>query len=393
MSDNKILNQNEIIDSVIEKIKSNDFNIYFYCPPMNGPSGGVGVLLRLAKHLKDENYNVKIIYEPRVDQKASYEKSIKLNKQVNVYETFKPNWVEFSIEDIPFIPLGDKTITFNDGTSTLAQNLKLSGEDYLFIPEGFPDIMKKTMNTSCKRIVLAQSWFYILNALGHERWQDFGISDVVAISDSIIEYLNAVMPGLNIRKLNQGIDRETFKVPEKKTNKYPMVGYLSTRGPENRLKVMNIIKMFQRLYPHLRFIRFIDLQSNTREEFAEKISQTSINLVTDPIAGFGTSPLESMACGSHVVGWSAFGMKEFANFNGSESNGFWVQNEDIFQAAEMLGVALDKLLLGDLDAPEIQETYEKTLAKYTVEGEKKEFLDLINYYKNIRINELESVKQ
>jgi glycosyltransferase involved in cell wall biosynthesis len=111
-------------------------------------------------------------------------------------------------------------------------------------------------------------------------------------------------------------------------------------------------------------------------------------LCTDDIAGFGTLPLEAMACGTHVVGWAAFGGKEYIN----SENGFWTTNGDIFQTAEVLGVAIDKWLAGELDQPEVQESYEKTLAPYTEDNEKNEFLNIINQYKTERINELEGIK-
>jgi len=44
----------------------------------------------------------------------------------------------------------------------------------------------------------------------------------------------------------------------------------------------------------------------------------SLVLYTDEIAGFGTLPLEAMASGTHVVGWTPLGGKEYIN----EKNGF-----------------------------------------------------------------------
>lgn len=43
--------QNEIINNAVGKLRDNTFKTYFYCPPMNGPSGGVGVLLRALRIL------------------------------------------------------------------------------------------------------------------------------------------------------------------------------------------------------------------------------------------------------------------------------------------------------------------------------------------------------
>jgi glycosyltransferase involved in cell wall biosynthesis len=197
------------------------------------------------------------------------------------------------------------------------------------------------------------------------------------------------MPGLNIKEFSQGINRNIFKVPGKKSGKYPMIGFMGNRGQENQMKTFNIIKTFQAFYPHLRWVRFIQLTGLSKKEFAERLASCAFVLYTDDIAGFGTLPLESMACGTHVVGWNSYGGKEYV----SAENGFWTVNGDIFQTAEVLGVAIDKWLNGEMDVEEIQENYERTLEKYTEEGEKEKFLNIINEYKNERINELEGLKK
>lgn len=383
-------NQNEIIDNAISNLRDNKFKVYFYCPPMNSPSGGIGVLLKSAKNLKDNGFNVSVIYEPRQDQRASYEASAKAKKQIDIFDKFNPKWVDFDISDLEITPLGDKEITLNDGTSQQCVPLSVNPDDFLIIPEGFPDVMKKTAQVSCKRIVFAQSWFYILNAMQPgEKWQHFGIKDVISASDAISEYLTSVMPGLSVKDFKQGINRDIFKVPTKISDKMPMVAFSASRGPENKLKTYNIIKTFYAFYPHLKWIRFQELEGMDREEYAERLSSCAFYLYTDDVAGFGTAPLEAMACGTHTIGWASFGGKEYMN----NENGFWCNNGDIFQTAEILGIAIDKWLNGDMDTDMVQEEYEKTLSKYTTEGEKENIVKILNEYKDERIKELESFKK
>ncbi len=221
-----------------------------------------------------------------------------------------------------------------------------------------------------------------------QKWQNFGIQDVISVSDAITEYLNSSMPGLNIKSFKQGISRDTFKPSTKLSNKLPMVGFTGSRGAENKMKTHSIIKNFYAFYPHLKWIRFQELSNMDKEQFAERLASCAFVLYTDDIAGFGTLPLEAMACGTHVVGWTPFGGKEYIN----DQNGFWAANGDIFTTAELLGIAIDKWLAGEMDAPEISESYERTLEPYTEEKEKAGIIDIINQYKNERINELEGIK-
>lgn len=392
-SEEKQPTRNELIDQVIMKLRSDDFSIHFYCPAMPKPSGGVGVLLRLASHLS-QRHTVKIWYEPLHDPQVSQQESIKAKQRVDVFRLFNPDWVDFDISKLEFKPLGDKeALTVNaDGKLVKFQTtpLQVNSEDFMLIPEGFPNIMKMTAQVSCKRIVLAQSWAYVLTGLqAGESWSHYGIRDVISVSDAISEFINTTMGGMKIKKIRQGIDREVFKVPEKKSFKKPMIAYMSPRGEETRLKITNIIKMFQAVNPHYRWVRFVELGGLKREEFAERLSEFAFCLYTDEIAGFGTLPLEAMASGTHVIGWFPFGSKEYV----ADNNGFWAQNGEIFQMVELLGTALDKWLSGEMDIDVIQKDYEETLKNYTVEGEQERIIEIFKEYKTERCHELEGAKE
>src|ERR1035437_1741409 len=325
--------QNDVVNAAIQRIVNNENKFYIYCPPMNIASGGVSVLFKDAQLLKEAGKNVIIVYEPRLDQKASYEASVKNVKnktRIDIFEVFNTSWLGSLAEGLDIRPLGEgknaDDLKFNDGTIKTSFQLVLSPDDFFFIPEGFPNIMEKTAQMPCKRIIIAQSWYYILNSLqSHQTWQHFGINDVISVSDGITEYLNAIMP---------------------------------------------------------------ELKGLSKEDYAERIGEAALCLYTDEIAGFGTMPLEAMAMGTHVAGWTPLGGKEYMKQN----NGFWAQNGDIFQLAELLGVAIEKWLLGKLDEPIVMEEYEQTLSQYTEDKEKTDFINIINTYTNQRIEEFNAIK-
>lgn len=384
-----LIDHNKVIQTVIDKVSSNDFNIFFYCPPMNVASGGVSVIFKQAKTLKEHGFKTQIIYEPRVDSRASYEESQKQRKQISIFEKFDTSWIGKDALEVQLTILGDGEIRFKDGTIHKANQLVINPEDIVVIPEGFPNVMEKFSQIACKKIVLAQSWYYILNSMQiGQRWQQFGITDVISISSGISEYLNAIMPGLKIKNVNQSIDRNIFKL-KSITDKFPKIAFMPGRSQDAIIKTYNVIKTFYAFYPQFRWIRFDELKGLSKEEFAERLGSSSICLYTDEIAGFGTMPLEAMAMGTHVVGWTPLGGKEYMNAD----NGFWASNGDVFQLAELLGIAVEKMITGQLDSDEIQKQYEITLSKYTEESEKNNLIKTFNEYKNERINELQSLKR
>ncbi len=384
----------KIIQSLISKLEKKEYKIFIFSPTMVSPSGGMGVLFNHAKILKDAGYDVTIIYEPIKNNRASLDATNKAKMKgakepVIIFDKFEPNWLGDLKDEINMRPLVEGELTYSDKTTETYPAFNISAEDVIIIPEGMPHFMEKTANFPCKRVVLAQSWYYVLPGLKvGQKWQHFGIKDVISISDGITEYLNTVMPGLNIKEYKQSIDRDLFNVPEKLSEKYPTITYMPGRGQESQMKINNVIRTFYEFYPHYRWVRFVPLQGLSKEEFAKQLKSSSIAVYSDEIAGFGTLPLEAMACGTHVVGWTPFGSKEYIN----QENGFWAVNGDVFQLAELIGYALDRYFSGTLDKPEIQQKYETTLSDYTKEKEVESVLNIYNTLTNERIEELKNIK-
>jgi glycosyltransferase involved in cell wall biosynthesis len=322
-------------------------------------------------------------------EQEKFQESQKKGKKIEIFERFTPSWMGKEIDGLKIQPLGSGELQFNDGTKEKAEALSINAEDFVVIPEGFPNVMERFVQIPCKRIVLAQSWYYILNAMGvGQNWKNWGIEDVISVSDGITEYLNIIMPGLKIKNFSQSINTELFK-PKSITKKFPKVAFMPGRTQDAILKTYNVIKTFYAFYPQYRWIRFDELKNLSKEDFANRLAESALVLYTDEIAGFGTLPLEAMACNTHVVGWTPLGGKEYMN----STNGFWSHNGDIFQLAELLGVAIERYLTGMLDEPQVQEEYQKTLTRYTEENEKTSILNIYNQYKNERIEELNKLKQ
>ncbi len=128
----------------------------------------------------------------------------------------------------------------------------------------------------------------------------------------------------------------------------------------------------------------------SKQEFSDRIAESAFVLYTDEIAGFGTMPLEAMACGTHVIGWTPLGSEEYINH---EQSGYWAVNGNVFHLVEMIALALDQYFASVLDRKEIQDRYETILERYTKDKEKESILQIYNEYKNERIAELHLIKQ
>lgn len=316
--------------------------IYYYCPNLNHPSGGMGVLFKQAKILSENGYDVFLLYEGQNE--------------------FNPTWMEFNISNISKVRING------------LGSLRIDSNDLLVIPEGFGNIIDSTKNMKCKRTVLAQSWIYILNSMSIPKsWKECNITDVITPSKNLKNYLDDIMPGLKIHTYNYSINISHFS---KTLEKQPRICF-STRGQESEMKTMAVINMFKVLSPKFKHIPFLHLRGYDKLKFAKILSESTFTLYTDEIACIATLPLESMAANTHVIGWD-MGVKDYAIDN---ENMFMVTNGDCLGLAKKLKEVVEKYFNDELDETKLFSNYEKTLNQYTEEQEKERILSIFETFK------------
>jgi len=335
-----------------------DKNIYFYCPGINQPSGGIAVLIKQALILKEAGLNVSIIYNPMVIGKTQVGQSI--------YEEFNPTWLEFDYHSLKIIPLGKGSVITRSGNSMNCQGISISQNDCIIFPEGFGGLLRGSQNLPCKKVVLAQNHTYIFPSLpSGEKWTDYGVQYVVTISDSIKNFLHKFMPNIKVIRVHYSINTNTFTPREKK----PLIIF-HCRNDFVRKLLKTVIKIFYVQYPQYRHYEFEELKGLSRQQFAKKLGEARFALYNDEIAGLPTLPLEAMACHTHVVGWRSYGGSEYMTKN----NGFWVENGDIIALGEEIGHVVDLYEKGQLNNEKLLKNYETTLAPFSEENEKREVI-------------------
>jgi hypothetical protein len=342
--------------------------IYYFSPNLNTPSGGIGVLLKQATLLQEANYEVHIMYHPRP-----------LGTETNglmIYEEFKPEWLEFAFDKLKFLPIGQGTVRTDRNNLLQCTHVGFTKNDLLILPEEASPLLEITLaqNLPCKRVVLAQSWIGMLvNLAAGKKWQDFGITEVITVSDAITDFLNKYMPGLTIHQYSPSIPQNLFTPPPPHQEKVLGICFMASRGLEQQVKVKTALRIFQLRYPQYKNIPVVELKDMTRAQFARTLAKYSVALFTDEVAGWGTLPLEAMACHTHVVGFRTYGGQEYM----TADNGFWVPCGNVFALGEKLGEVIDKLYKKELDEEKLFENYQRTLDRYTEEKEKQRVLEIV----------------
>jgi len=262
------------LTGVIDKLKNKDFSLYFFTLDTKGnPTAGIANIYEHVKILNELGYSAKILHE-----KNDYKLRANEDGQ-GIAE-----WLGEEYANLPHI-------------SIEAQQLNISPADFIVIPEIFSNIMDQVKGFPCKKVVISQSYDYLLELLPiGKRWTtDFGFNDVITTSQKQADYLTSLFPTIATHIVPVSIP-SYFKDSEKP--KIPVVA-IHTRNQSDAAK---IAKSFYLQYPIYKWITFRELRGLPRQQFAEELGKACLAVWIDDTSGFGTFPLEAMEANTPVIG-------------------------------------------------------------------------------------------
>jgi hypothetical protein len=273
----------EKLEKSIENLKNKTSRIYLFVQDTKGnPKASVRYIYQLGLSLKNLGYNPIILHEKPDYQGVS----------------------EWLGEE--YINLPHKSIE--------GQNLEVSPEDLIVIPEIYGFVMEQLKDLPCGKIVLCQAYDHMLETLqpGYG-WANYGFFKCITTSEFQKEYISTVMRNISIDVLTPMIS-ETFE-----KSKYPAKPFVAVHSRDPR-KTINFIKTFYLKFPQYRWVTFRDMRGLTEFDFANFLKECFLSVWIDETSGFGTFPLESMKCGVPVIGKVPTLYPHWLN----EENGIWV---------------------------------------------------------------------
>lgn len=249
----------------IQNLEEKKCRIYFLTQDVkNNPKGSVKYIYQMAMTLKKNGYNPIILHEK--------------NDYTGVSE-----W------------MGEEYMTELPHKSIENQNLEISPEDFIIIPEIYAFVMDQLKNLPCGKIVLAQTAAYMLETLQPgQTWQQFGFFKCITTSERQKEYMSSIMKNISYDIVEPFVPT-VFRKDEKPPK---TVIAINTR---NHSDTANLIKAFYLKYPQFRFFTFKDMRNMTELEFANSFHDCCLSVWIDDDSGFGTFPIESMASGVPVL--------------------------------------------------------------------------------------------
>ena len=270
----------------ISNLKDKKHKIYFFVQDTKGNAkASIRYIYQIANTLITEGYNPIILHE-----KPDY--------------FGVSNWLGEQYNKIPH-------------QSIEGQNLQVSPEDFIIVPEIFGYVMAQLTNIKCTKIVLSQSYDQIFETLQPgQSWSQFGFTKCITTSDTQKKYISQYMRNTPTDIIEPVISNVFEK------SKYPSKPIIAIFSREQR-DAINLIKSFYQKYPQFRWITFRDMRGISEEEFANTLKDCMLSVWVDRTSSFGTFPIESMKCNIPVMGVLPKLLPEWLN----EENGIWIQDE------------------------------------------------------------------
>ena len=278
----------EKLESSVNNLKNKKCKLHFLIQDTKGNAkASIRYIYQMAYTLHNNGFNVIVIHEQK-DYKGV------------------GSWLDEKYMEIPHIPIE-------------GQNLEISPEDFIIVPELYGHVMEQVSKLPCGKIVVCQSYDYMFETLAPgASWAQYGFLKCITTNSEQEKYISEIMKNVTFDILTPTIS-DNFSI--KKVPAKPIVS-VHTRDQRDTVK---IIKTFYLKYPQFRWITFRDLRGLSEKEFAEHLKDSFVSIWVDDISGFGTFPLESMVTKTPVIGKIPNMKPEWMN----ENNGIWTNDNNM----------------------------------------------------------------
>lgn len=335
------------LENSIKNIKEKNSKLYLIVQDTKGNAkASVAYIYRLGMSLKNLGYNAVMLYE-----KPDY--------------TGVGEWLGSEYDEL-------------EHQSIEGQELKVSPEDFLIIPELFGFVMSQVSKLPCGKIVLSQSYDNTVETLQPgETWAQLGFFKCVTTTEKQKEYMESIMRQVSYDVLEPFIDVKFKK------SKFPPKPIIAVHSRDQR-DTINLIKNFYIKFPQYRWITFRDMRGLSEEDFAKGLNEAFASVWIDGISSYGTFPLESMKSGVPVIGLVPNMTPEWMN----EDNGVWINNK-----IEMVDYVADFLQnwLEDNVSETLMKSMDETVKKLPTKEQFEQTVDkLFGGYINTRLESFET---
>ncbi len=290
--------------------------IVFFCPPVTVVNGGIKHIFRMAEALIAQGRDAAVFEQ---------------NGQ-------RPSW-------------------FASTAPIMGQGVFMPSAEHVYVlPEDQPHILADFAKLPQRKVIYSQNHFY--GALGIKdaaSYADYGVTDILCSSRTIYDHCRLRHPAVRAHIVPCMVDPAQFRsAPQKRKT-------IAFMPRKRAIEAAYIRDMFRFSHPECRDWEWVEIANVSEAEAARRMGEAKVFLSLSRLEGFGLTPLEAMASGCVVAGFTGIGGREYA----TAENGFWVAEDDFPAAVEALAKAVK---LSDATGEKIDSyraSCQKTLSLYT----------------------------
>lgn len=203
-------------------------------------------------------------------------------------------------------------------TERLTPAFVIRPTDLFVVPEPWAFHIRHLRGFNVRKYVFCQNHFYLFHGLNQfDSYAAAGVDTVFCCSEVISDFLTGVMGLDRAPVIHNAIDHSVFKPGPKRRQVALMPRKMKVEGRFLR-------GLFQHRHPDLADVPWIEISGKPEAEVANLLAESAVFLSLSRLEGFGLPPVEAMACGCIVAGFTGDGGKSFA----TPDNGLWCEPDD-----------------------------------------------------------------
>ncbi len=320
---------------------------FIFIPPLKKTTGGAAVLLRIADILHQAGRDVALVLREK----------------------------------------GRPKTTTKVPQTTLGEAAPAPGDVWL-VPEGWPNALAPGLSAGAKCVVYCQNWAYLFSGLpDNVGWRDLPVS-FIAVSRPVARYIELAL-GQKPPVLRPGIDTDHFRPPREKPGLPPVRAAYMPRKNKALAAQIKAFTAARRAETGLE-IEWVEIADMDHAGVAEALRSAHVFLATGYPEGCPLPPLEALACGCALAGFSGYGGWDYMRQAAPDAyvpgfalretpfggNGFFAPDADVVAAALALEAAASLWMRGGPDLERVLAAGRETAAAYDLERQRRRLLGL-----------------
>ena len=208
-------------------------------------------------------------------------------------------------------------------------------DDILVLPGDAPNAIRTAASLPNRCVVFVQGHITLASTGALAAAATLRDPTFIAVGPTVAATVRRAFPNAIIETIPCFADERVFRPREKHMG----IVHAPWKRPLEAAAIREFLNAYHPRHARLPWGRIVDA---SEAQMAKALGDISIFLSLSRLEGLGLTPLEAMASGCLVAGFTGLGGRDFA----TSQNGFWVDEDDCIGAADALAAAADTLLSG-----------------------------------------------